>query len=59
MALANSLALRIAGVTSLTEDPVGGTIMRMPSGGNACFKYLALGLFMLPILGIAEKLSVL
>ncbi|CAL9246222.1 unnamed protein product [Arabidopsis halleri] len=32
MALANSLALRIAGVTSLTEDPVGGTIMRMPSG---------------------------
>ncbi|KFK34823.1 hypothetical protein AALP_AA5G197600 [Arabis alpina] len=32
MALANSLTLRIAGVTSLTEDPVGGTIMRMPSG---------------------------
>ncbi|XP_019102380.1 PREDICTED: uncharacterized protein LOC104791878 isoform X3 [Camelina sativa] len=32
MALANSLALRMAGVTSLTEDPVGGTIMRMPSG---------------------------
>ncbi|VYS60527.1 unnamed protein product [Arabidopsis thaliana] len=32
MALANSLALKIAGVISLTEDPVGGTIMRMPSG---------------------------
>ncbi|KAL0725567.1 hypothetical protein Bca4012_040166 [Brassica carinata] len=34
MALANSLTLKIAGVTSLTEDPVGGTIMRLPSGGN-------------------------
>lgn len=34
MALANSLTLRIAGVTSLTEDPSGGTIMRLPSGGN-------------------------
>ncbi|CAN8279522.1 unnamed protein product [Cochlearia groenlandica] len=32
MALANSPALRIAGVTNLTEDPLGGTIMRMPSG---------------------------
>ncbi|CAA7060402.1 unnamed protein product [Microthlaspi erraticum] len=32
MALANSLTLRIAGVTSLTEDPAGGTIMRLPSG---------------------------
>lgn len=32
MALANSLTLKIAGVTSLTEDPVGGTIMRLPSG---------------------------
>ncbi|CAH2064021.1 unnamed protein product [Thlaspi arvense] len=32
MALANSLTLRLAGVTSLTEDPVGGTIMRLPSG---------------------------
>lgn len=48
MALANSLTLRIAGVTRLTEDPVGGTIMRMPSGGNAF--HLALGLLMLPIL---------
>lgn len=35
MALANSLTLKIAGVTSFTEDPVGGTIMRLPSGGNA------------------------
>lgn len=35
MALANSLTLGIAGVTSLTEDPIGGMIMRMPSGGNA------------------------
>ncbi|CAH8337914.1 unnamed protein product [Eruca vesicaria subsp. sativa] len=32
MGLANSLTLKIAGVTSLTEDPVGGTIMRFPSG---------------------------
>ncbi|KAJ0245808.1 Protein LONG AFTER FAR-RED 3 [Hirschfeldia incana] len=32
MGLANSLTLKIAGVTSLTEDPVGGTIMRLPSG---------------------------
>ncbi|KAF2604505.1 hypothetical protein F2Q70_00026729 [Brassica cretica] len=32
MALANSLTLKIAGVTSLTEDPIGGTIMRLPSG---------------------------
>ncbi|ESQ44865.1 hypothetical protein EUTSA_v10010237mg [Eutrema salsugineum] len=32
MALANSFTLRIAGITSLTEDPIGGTIMRLPSG---------------------------
>lgn len=32
MALANSVTLRIAGITNLTEDPVGGTIMRTSSG---------------------------
>lgn len=34
MALANSLALKLAGVTSLLEDPNGGAIMRTPAGGN-------------------------
>ena len=30
MGAANSLALRLAGVTAATEDPVGGTIVRRP-----------------------------
>ncbi len=30
MAVANSLALRLAGVTAATEDPAGGTIVRKP-----------------------------
>ncbi|KAF3434288.1 hypothetical protein FNV43_RR25391 [Rhamnella rubrinervis] len=32
MGLANSLALKLAGVTNLSEDPNGGTIMRTPTG---------------------------
>ncbi|XP_010557861.1 PREDICTED: uncharacterized protein LOC104826726 [Tarenaya hassleriana] len=31
MALANSVTLKIAGITNLTEDPLGGTIMRTSS----------------------------
>ncbi|XP_077217695.1 protein LONG AFTER FAR-RED 3-like isoform X2 [Tasmannia lanceolata] len=32
MALANTLALKIAGVTNYTEDPIGGTVMRTTGG---------------------------
>ncbi|KAI4323549.1 hypothetical protein L6164_023146 [Bauhinia variegata] len=32
MGLANSVALKLAGITNLTEDPSGGAIMRTPSG---------------------------
>lgn len=34
MGLANSVALRIAGITHNTEDPKGGTIMRKINGGK-------------------------
>ena len=34
MGLANSLALKIAGVTSSMQDPIGGTISRNTNGGN-------------------------
>lgn len=34
MGLANSLALKIAGVTKETEDPIGGTVVRNSDGGN-------------------------
>lgn len=34
MGLANSLALKIAGITNKTEDPNGGTIVRNAGGGN-------------------------
>lgn len=34
MGLANSLALKIAGVTTNMKDPVGGTISRNEDGGN-------------------------
>ena len=32
--LANSLALKIAGITNYTEDPNGGAIMRTTDGGK-------------------------
>ncbi|CAN0863322.1 Protein LONG AFTER FAR-RED 3 [Linum grandiflorum] len=32
MGLANSLALKLAGISKLSEDPSGGTIMKTPSG---------------------------
>lgn len=37
MGLANSVALQMAGITALSEDPDGGTIMRNSSGGNLRF----------------------
>jgi predicted amidohydrolase YtcJ len=45
MALANSAALRAAGVTAATADPAGGTIVRNPDGSPAgVFKDNALAL---------------
>ncbi|XP_034704746.1 protein LONG AFTER FAR-RED 3 isoform X5 [Vitis riparia] len=32
MGLANSMALKLAGITKYTEDPIGGTIMKTTSG---------------------------
>ena len=34
MGLANSMALKLAGITKYTEDPIGGTIMKTTSGGK-------------------------
>lgn len=34
MGLANSVALKAASITSLSEDPEGGAILRTSSGGN-------------------------
>lgn len=34
MGLANSLALKLAGISNSSEDPDGGTIRRTASGGN-------------------------
>ena len=34
MGLANSLALKLAGITRDTEDPPGGTIVRTLDGGE-------------------------
>lgn len=34
MGLANSLALKRAGITNDTEDPAGGTIIRTANGGR-------------------------
>jgi predicted amidohydrolase YtcJ len=33
MSLANSVALKLAGITKSSEDPNGGTIMKTTSGG--------------------------
>lgn len=34
MGFANSVALKLAGITSSSEDPNGGTIVRTTSGGT-------------------------
>lgn len=34
MGIANSLAMRMAGIDKNTNNPVGGTIMRTTEGGN-------------------------
>jgi len=34
MGIANSLAMKIAGINRSTNDPIGGTIMRTAAGGN-------------------------
>lgn len=34
MGVANSLALKMAGIDKDTIDPIGGTIMRTTEGGN-------------------------
>jgi predicted amidohydrolase YtcJ len=34
MGLGNSVALKLAGISSLLEDPEGGTIIRTAGGGN-------------------------
>ena len=34
MGIANSLAMKIAGINRSTNDPIGGTIMRTAEGGN-------------------------
>ena len=36
MAVANSLAMKIAGLEKSTNDPVGGTIVRTTERGNLC-----------------------
>lgn len=35
MGVANSLAMKIAGIDKNTNDPIGGTIIRTTEGGNA------------------------
>ncbi|KAE8723662.1 NADPH:quinone oxidoreductase-like [Hibiscus syriacus] len=40
MGLANSVALKLAGVTNLSKDPNGGTIMSTANGGvNSCLNH--------------------
>ena len=34
MGVANSLAMKIAGIDRNTNDPIGGTIIRTTEGGN-------------------------
>jgi predicted amidohydrolase YtcJ len=36
MGVANSLAIKIAGIDKNTNDPVGGTIVRTTERGNLC-----------------------
>jgi len=37
MGLANSVALKLAGITNITDDPMGGIIVRAANGGNTLF----------------------
>lgn len=37
MGLANSLAMKLAGITNSSIDPNGGTIVKSVSGGNGWF----------------------
>ena len=37
MGLANSVALKLSGISNLTKDPEGGTIVRTVDGGNIEF----------------------
>jgi predicted amidohydrolase YtcJ len=38
MGVANSLAMKIAGIDKNTNDPVGGTVVRTAERGNLCIK---------------------
>ena len=40
MRLANSVALKLSGISNLTKDPEGGTIVRTVDGGNIKFDSL-------------------
>jgi predicted amidohydrolase YtcJ len=38
MGIANSVAMKIAGIDKNTNDPVGGTVVRTSEGGNLCIE---------------------
>lgn len=41
MGLANSVALMLAGISNITDDPKGGTVMRTATGGNNLLSYVS------------------
>jgi hypothetical protein len=43
MGLANSVALKLSGISNLTKDPEGGTIVRTVDGGDIEFHSFVLG----------------
>ena len=45
MGLANSVALKLSGISNLTKDPEGGTIVRTVDGGNIEFDSFVLRCF--------------
>lgn len=45
MGLANSVALKLSGISNLSEDPEGGTIMRTVGGGNIIYHSIELRCF--------------
>ena len=45
MGLANSVALKLSGISNLTKDPEGGTIVRTVDGGNTEFDSFVLRCF--------------
>ena len=45
MGLANSVALKLSGISNLTKDPEGGTIVRTVDGGNIEFESFVLRCF--------------